>query len=533
MSVTVEDLLKLPSLRRARVIGGAKGLSKIVSSISVLESTDPGVLVDEVFPQGEFFGSEIVITGFLNSVDNVPLQLANIRRLAEGGEVGLIIFYVGVYLPRIDQQLIDLANELDFVLITMPEGEATLRYGEVINDVMDCIYRDREQNSSIVLDILARVSALPRHLQTVNTALKMLSDRISASVLLCDSAFNILNLVAWPRGYDADIICGIKAMRSYPEAGSSDACMFVPDSRIYRLQLGTDSGQHMELLLIKAGRPLDAATLGQVLDATRVCINIWGRKHGEIAIHELVRAILQDEPMKMRRLAEIFHVDVAAIHEMWIVQNGTEDAKQPLKDLLPALKECFAGFPGSLIMDVYGSRLLLFMSTPVSQQEAERLIEAAMELVCRQLPDATLCRCSGLQKTADVRAAYLRCKECLSDAMRIFHSRKVFTLGDLDFAGRCRALIQGGEAAIGNSLSPLAPVQKDNEELDLVETLSVFLLDGEASVTMTSELLYLHKNTVKYRIRRISNLLGYKPDKMPEMLELYKACAVRRLLLDE
>ena len=66
MSVTVEDLLGLPSLRRAKVLGGHRGLSKIVSSISVLESTDPGVLVDEVFPQGEFFGSEIVITGFLN-----------------------------------------------------------------------------------------------------------------------------------------------------------------------------------------------------------------------------------------------------------------------------------------------------------------------------------------------------------------------------------------------------------------------------------------------------------------------------------
>ena len=139
MSVTVEQLLKLPSLSRANVVGGHGGLSKVVSSISVLESTDPGVLVDEVFPQGEFFGSEIVITGFLNSVDNVPLQLANIRRLAQGGEVGLIVFYVWVYLPRIDPRLIALADELDFVLIVMPEGEATLRYGEVINDVMACI----------------------------------------------------------------------------------------------------------------------------------------------------------------------------------------------------------------------------------------------------------------------------------------------------------------------------------------------------------------------------------------------------------
>lgn len=27
----------------------------------------------------------------------------------------------------------------------------------------------------------------------------------------------------------------------------------------------------------------------------------------------------QDEPLKMRRLAEIFHVDVASLHELWML----------------------------------------------------------------------------------------------------------------------------------------------------------------------------------------------------------------------
>ena len=73
MSVTVSDLLKLPSLRQARVIGGAGGLKKVVSSISVLESTDPGVLINEVFHHNKYSGSEIVITGFLNCVNDVDL----------------------------------------------------------------------------------------------------------------------------------------------------------------------------------------------------------------------------------------------------------------------------------------------------------------------------------------------------------------------------------------------------------------------------------------------------------------------------
>ena len=83
----------------------------MVSSISVLESTDPTVLVNEVFPHNKYAGGEIVITGFLNCLDDFDCQCANIQRLAEGGEVGLILFYVGVYLPYVDQRLIDLADQ--------------------------------------------------------------------------------------------------------------------------------------------------------------------------------------------------------------------------------------------------------------------------------------------------------------------------------------------------------------------------------------------------------------------------------------
>lgn len=130
MAVTVADLLKLPSLRNAEVVAGKGGLQKIVSSISVLESVDPEVLNDALFHNDEFNGSEIVITSFINIKDDVELQCRNIRRHAEGGEVGLILYYVGVFMKDIDPRLIALANQLDFTLICMPRNRMDLRYSE-------------------------------------------------------------------------------------------------------------------------------------------------------------------------------------------------------------------------------------------------------------------------------------------------------------------------------------------------------------------------------------------------------------------
>jgi DNA-binding PucR family transcriptional regulator len=65
---------------------------------------------------------------------------------------------------------------------------------------------------------------------------------------------------------------------------------------------------------------------------------------------------------------------------------------------------------------------------------------------------------------------------------------------------------------------------------DLYETLTVFLLDAESSQDKCAELLFLHRNTIKYRINRINERLGFKTGRMPETMELYTAAALRRIL---
>ncbi len=163
MSVTVEDLLRLPSLRGAELVAGRGAGKKLVSSISVLEYADPNVLQAELFRNNEFFGSEIVITGFLNIPRDVEAQCANLRRLADAGEVGLILFYVGVFMPEVDPKLMALADEKDFALIVMPRGRMDLRYSDVICEVMEAIFQDQNNSTLLVSDILGRTALLPEH----------------------------------------------------------------------------------------------------------------------------------------------------------------------------------------------------------------------------------------------------------------------------------------------------------------------------------------------------------------------------------
>ena len=230
----------------------------------------------------------------------------------------------------------------------------------------------------------------------------------------------------------------------------------------------------------------------------------------------------------MRRLGEIFHVDIPSIHELWMlcgVQN-VQRVSDRLEQDLELARQC----ADTVIGAIYEDQPIMCLSTPHSLRETEWVLEELLRRAETVSPDAVVVRCSALRTTTDCRRAYLLTQETLPDARRIFPRKRLFLLGELELAAECRKCIAQGESAAEEQTLPLSVLQTDKEELDLAGTLCTFLLDGELSVTRTAELLYLHKNTVKYRLQRISDLLGFRPGKMPESMQLYRSAAIYRLL---
>ena len=361
MSVTVEDLLRLPSLRGAELVAGQGAGKKLVSSISVLEYADPSVLQAELFRNNEFFGSEIVITGFMNIPRDVEAQCANLRRLADAGEVGLILFYVGVFMPEVDPKLMALADEKDFALIVMPRGRMDLRYSDVICEVMEAIFKDQNDSGLLVSDILGRTALLPEHQRTLDTVLKLLSDRLRATVLLTDGALRPLNAVPWPRAEDTRLPEALRSLEALPVSGGAPGSL-QSEGRSYTIYRQTlSSGPALELFLLKEGAPLPPDLVRRAGEVVHLASSIWSQGHGRVVMSELVRAILRDEPVKMRRLAELFHVDVASIHSMWLLHGDRAQAERFRREALPLSQETLAHTCRTLVADYYEERRWRFV----------------------------------------------------------------------------------------------------------------------------------------------------------------------------
>ena len=526
MSITVTDVMKLPSMRGAKVLGGAGGLTRVVSSISVLEYARPTAIQSELFDRIEFLGNELAITGFMNDPDDVELQCTNLRRLAGIGEVGVILFYVGIVMKKVDRRLIDVANELSFPLICMPVGQMNQRYSEVICEVMELIYRDQMASTNLVSELLEQAVGLAPHQRTVDSMLRLLADRLHASVVLMDRSRRVLNEAAWPRSLDQAVKERLSAAE-FPASGSWGWCEEL-NIHIYRDSIQTWEHHAMDLLIFKEGDILDVVLIRQAVEVVQLTVSIWSDKHDRIVIGELVRAILQDEPMKMRRLADIFHVDVASINSMWIISGDTAEDREKLPDILEAVLRDTRAYSETAIADIYEGEMVLFMIGPGNMQDVRALTEAVGNGLAARHIHATLTRCHALNTTTRVREAFLSHQVALSAAKRIFPGQWAYTLEQIDFARECQELIGRGERATEEALRCVAALHHGDD--CLLETLEHYLLDARMHVTQTAEMMFLHKNTIKYRLQRIAERLGFVPGELPESIPLLTACALNRLL---
>ena len=209
----------------------------------------------------------------------------------------------------------------------------------------------------------------------------MLSERMMASFLLTDGSLRVLNEATWPHSLG-------KILGDYLESGElpepqGEACVHLDgsDYRLSRVPVRLDQSRCMELFIFREGEPLPQSAVEQAGDAVRLAASIWSTQHDAVAVRELVRAILQDEPMKMRRLADIFHIDVASIHSMLILHGEREWDDGNSFAVLQSLRELFRTYFGTVVADVYEGELVLFVDGPRSlneERELQRQLDACL-----------------------------------------------------------------------------------------------------------------------------------------------------------
>lgn len=512
MSITVEETLKVPALRNAKVVAGKENLLRKISSITVLEYTVP---TDDFFSTMEFNGGELVISAFSNIKDDIEAQKRIVKRLSDVGEVGLILYYVGVYLPKVSQELIDYADRLGFVIIVMPEGKLNLRYSDVITDVMEAIFASRNRADMYLADIIEDIACLPDSLMSFATVLRMLRDRLRCSLVLTNQNGEIEALSSWPKGNE-------EALREMFEKNDVPQSYWTGEVEVRRRK-----GSSFRLVFLsESGHALSSEAVNQAGDTVHLFLNLWNKGDEEAVISELVDAILSDNPIKMRKLASIFNIDVRILDAMWILRRKdnrpyTEKELNLFKDRLPATIT-------RPIVDISDGKIVLFLAAKNRFKETEELASFMMS----KSKDSHLFTFYRLRDTSHARhLAHLE-EHAHDCAKTIFPHKKVFSSQDLIFAHGIMSEMEKGEDHIKEILTMIEPLYKQEDSLktDLIDTLGVYLLDAGHSVQKTADLMGVHVNTIKYRIKKLEETLSVSSTECVAVNILSVAVALYRLI---
>lgn len=526
MGITVKDMLQLPSLRGAKVLTGKSNLQRTVSSLSVLEVSNADLssrIVNTI--QEEYYAEEIVISSLFSIRDSVEKQCETIKYLHDLGEVGLILYYVGIIIPEIAEEVLQFAEARNFMIICMPENDYSLRYNEVIYEVMEAIVLENQTiNDNFVNESLEKVSLLPEHSRSVEITLKFLSDRLKANIVLTNIHMEIVNQVMWPRNSSLDVPRLIEEYAPYLINGTneqpvSDLSCFVECKSIHQ-----KNGEVLYLFVIKENSKLPAKTIDKISEVVQVAINLWGDKHNEVSEYALVKAIINDESEKMRRLAHHLHIDVSAIQMMWLVNIQDLSEEKRIREELE--EHLFKYYKTTVIQTIDHSIIVLLGNCSYKYNEYEIAAEYIDTTNFSSLI-SEMVYAPKMKNTKDVRRMYQLVNSVRPKIHLIYEQRKLFTAAEMRSMQRAVELSAGGEEAIEERMSVIDPILDDADSL---KTLLTFLLDAKGNMDECGKLLFVHKNTVKYRIKKISDLIGYDVTINSEFYEVYIACMIYRLI---
>lgn len=526
--VTVKDLLQLPSFRGAEVLTGKNNLDRTVSSLSVLEVSNVDFfsqIIQKV--QDEWYAEELVISSFYSIRDSVEKQCETIQHLHDLGELGLILYYVGIVLPEIPEEVLQLAESQDFIIICMPKNDYSLRYNEVIYEVMEVIVSNQAVNDHFVKETLEKVSLLPEHLQSVEITLKMLSDRLKANILLTNTHFDIVNQVMWPRNSTLDVLKIIQEFSQTSMSGQKEPREIqrsTPSCFVECKNIHQKNGEMLHLFLIKENTKLPAKTIEKVSEVVQVAINLWGDKHDEVSEYALVKAIINDESEKMHRLANQLNIDVSAIQMMWLVYIDDLSEEKGIRD---ELEEQLSKYYNTSVIQSIDQCMVVLLGNCLYKYNEFEIATEFIETTNYFSHISEIVYSPKMRNTTDVRRMYQLVNHVGKKVHLIYPMRKLYTAAEVRSMKRAIDLSKQGEEMIEECFSVIAPILNDEESL---RTLMTFLLDANGNFDQCAKLLFIHKNTVKYRIKKISEQIGYDVTIYSEFYDVYIACMVYRLI---
>lgn len=538
MSLTVEKCMSLPAFRHAKIVAGYGGITQSVESITVLEYAGDISLISSDL----FLNHEMCITCFASIKDDVDAQCAVIRKMKEIGVCAIVLYYIGIFLPTLDERLISTANEVDLPLICMPSNRINFRYGEAINDVIFAISRNQEKDLNIISEMFERISALPEGIRTLRRVLQMISDRFHSSFFLINQNGTLVSDGQWPQSanWNYQKIVSTFLVDEYPISTVRQVPLILDGKEVHITHASVlpERNPQMHLFAVDEQASITFDHVSRAAELIALFMNISNYTLEETTPEMIIRSIISNDSLRARELAAKHHINLSNIQNMWVLnkkrgQGSDFDNKRELGNIVFDVRRFFRNKDKWVLADISGNSIIIFFQASSFADLDTNMGEELLEQLDISGYKMNLIRCNNTPEMQSARDSYQLIEKYFDTARVIYPERSIFDSYDMRFAERLRLIISNAGTALSRYLYTLEPIRQGGNYEMLLETLAVYLLDAESNSQQAADLLNVHKNTIRYRMKQIQECFTCDITQMPLASELYDAVALQRLLKKE
>lgn len=556
--ITVAEALQLHPLSKTVVLAGHSGLDRVIRSVTVMDVPD----IRDWIKGGELVLSNIYV------IRNAPAaQVALVRDLAERGVAALGV-KARRFVSELPPRMLELADELGLPVIEMPHESAWV---DIITPLLTEILNRQAARLEASRMINERFTALALAGAGLPEICEALSGLIRAPCAVMDAAGKVVAEAATGQAGGVGVVYPVdipwEQVCSRLELPSSDSRLSQVelDGRAWGLGIaplaaGEQLHGHFLLLLdeaaVNAGEAMLAlghASIVVTLEMVkRQAVLETERGYRVEFLLDLIRGNIESRDAAVSRARNLGGWDFGVPHAIVVVDLDHFERyylqHQEREDRVRRVKAHFIEAvtssartmsPGVIWAEQSDSVTLLFPADgwrrglkAETPRELKAIAQTLRAQIQTRLRDLTVSIGFGRVQPDVMQwaVAYREARLALDYGRRLWGRNIVAYYGDL---GTYRLLLEATnlDEAQGFSREALAGLdsQPPGRREELLRTLDCYFRHNR-SVSAAAEQLYVHVNTVRYRLKRIRGLTGLDPQSAEDALTLEMALRVASLL---
>lgn len=484
--ITLKELLEIPVLKEAIVVSGKHGLDRVVRYIDILEVPE----LKGWARQGEL----LLTTGY--PVKDNPEQLEGLIKELVHVEAAALIIKFERYLDEIPENVLFLSEKFNFPIIRVP---SEIPYIDITHAVME--------------QILHKQAALLRKADEVYRRLSKLVLNESGLQVVANNVAGVIDSAIWVVNQKGETVVSSPAGLDSPSDYPVQRWELKVDKRLLgHLLIEKENLDELELICIEQARMVFSLEFMR----EKIREDNEARLRGDFLQKLLLGVPISKEEMTEKSRQFQFQRDWAY---QTIVFKGNQvvfDEESPFQNALKSfVAKFFKKRKGKAYIQNQGDLLVLIAAADSHKEWMTGLLNELERWLEKW--EAYQAGIGSLQMLDNLSRSYQHAKQSLEFGSKINETMQTHMYLHYEFF---QLLLQAynheWESLIDKRIGKLRAHDKE-KGTDFVITLYHYL-DTNGSLMETAKRLYIHRNSVKYRMDKIKEMVD-----IPFETELEKA----------